>query len=97
MVKRSLGLKQKMATISMTLHIIRNVQKRWWMKGIRTMTTTKFFAIFSLSEDGWWNNDDGWVYCLTDATLFNEHESLTYDLPDIPDAEWTYIMERRND
>ena len=57
------------------------------------VTGFEIFAIHSANERGFWNNDDGWVFALADATTFTYSEALSVNLPnsDGMDAEWFIV------
>lgn len=49
------------------------------------------WVIHSRSQGGWWKHDQGWVYCVKQATIFKgEHAPERFNLPTIGvnDCEW---------
>jgi hypothetical protein len=46
------------------------------------------YIIWSLSEDGWWSNEEGWVDSLFDATIYSQQERDTFNLPLADIVEW---------
>jgi hypothetical protein len=51
------------------------------------------WVIGSESENGYWNNEQGWVYDLASATRFTELERKSFNVPTACgfDAEWVRL------
>ena len=53
------------------------------------------YIIHSRSEHGFWNNEDGWVCDIKDATRFNEDYVKMWSTPSIlskdDDQEWIQV------
>ena len=49
------------------------------------------YVIHSQSERGFWNSEQGWVYCITSATQFEEayvKSEIYFPITGGSDAEW---------
>lgn len=51
------------------------------------------YVIHSKSEKGFWDNNIGWVFRVSDASLFTQKDKETLNLPNSvgKDAEWLIV------
>lgn len=55
------------------------------------------YSVFVIrSDDGWWNNDDGWVENKSDATVFDDEQHLTFNKPIGQDVRWMLLQYKRS-